>query len=232
MYKKKKSYLFSIKRCCSGQWRMGKRFLLRVIVTGLILILFMLFVSVLINVAGIYDPYLNLLVFIVPILIVYIGTGGEESDITGLNVKESSLKECNSKESNPAKINSSESNSAKCNSTQCNSAQSNSTGSKFPENIYHEKNYAALIIASGVPFIIFALLIPLIQIIISKELVYETFYEITAAYFNSVRYHLPAAFGLGIAGIGGFLKTKSIPVSLLCLTASPFISILNTAGTL
>jgi hypothetical protein len=201
---------------------MGKRFLLRVIVTGLILILFMLFVSVLINVAGIYDPYLNLLVFIVPILIVYIGTGGEESDITGLNVKESSLKE----------INSSESNSAKCNSTQCNSAQSNSTGSKFPENIYHEKNYAALIIASGVPFIIFALLIPLIQIIISKELVYETFYEITAAYFNSVRYHLPAAFGLGIAGIGGFLKTKSIPVSLLCLTASPFISILNTAGTL
>ena len=172
-------------RISSGQ--ISKSLFLRVMITGLILVLFMSFASVLINIIGIYDSGLNLLVFIVPILIVYIGTGGEKSDII------------------------------------C------SLGKK---RYFVPKKYLALIIVFVVPFIIFALLIPLIQIIISEEMSVQSFYEITAAYFNSVRSHLLPSLGLGIAGIGGLLRTKSIPLSLLCLVVSPFISLLNTASSL
>ncbi|WP_048151708.1 hypothetical protein [Methanolacinia paynteri] len=163
-------------------------FIFRIVLTALLLIAFMTVSSVLVTGFGIYNADLNLVIFVAPILIVYLGTGG-----TGL-FDEEKLSET--------------------------------------EDSFVSFRYKVFIASFIVPFIIFWLIVPMIQIMVTAISPDKITGTITAAFSASIGMHFIPAVALGVAGLGGILKRTSMMVSVVCLALSPFIFLMNTYGSL
>ena len=163
-------------------------FTFRIVLTALLLIAFMTVSSVLVTGFGIYNADLNLVIFVAPILIVYLGTGG-----TGL-FDEEKLSET--------------------------------------EDYFVSFRYMVFIASFIVPFIIFLLVVPAIQLLVSAISPDTIVGSMIVAHSTSIGKHFIPAVALGVAGLGGILKRTSMVVSMVCLVLSPFIFLMNTYGSL